>query len=112
MTLEEVAKQTDCSVATVHRELAYARAFLIRSGISITAEAHRPPLRQPSVDPSETVPRRGPEAILALSPATARGEPLFARNHLPRRQKFFSKKSEKNRPLVRNRCLEGCLPRS
>ena len=33
MTLEEVAKQTDCSVATVHRELAYARAFLTRSGI-------------------------------------------------------------------------------
>jgi DNA-directed RNA polymerase specialized sigma24 family protein len=27
MTLEEVAKQADCSVATVQRELAYARAF-------------------------------------------------------------------------------------
>jgi hypothetical protein len=93
MTLEEVAKQTDCSVATVHRELAYARAFLTRSGISTAAEVPRPPLRQPSVAPSETVPRSGPEAVLALSPATARREPLISRIHLPRRQKFFFKKT-------------------
>jgi len=95
MTLEEADKQTDCSVATVHRELAYARAFLTRSGISITAEAHRPLLSQPSVAPSETMPRRGHEAVLALSPATIRGEPRFARNALPRRQNSFSKKPEK-----------------
>ena len=74
MTLEEVAKQTECSVATVHRELAYARAFLTRSGITIAAEVPRPLVRQPSVAPSETVPRRGPEAVLALSPAAARSQ--------------------------------------
>jgi hypothetical protein len=93
-------------VATVHRELACARAFLNRSGISIAAEVYRPPLPQLSLDPSETVPRSGSEAVLAFSPAAARREPHFSGNHLPRQQKFFSKKPEKNLPLVRNRFVE------
>lgn len=35
MTLAEVAQQLDCSVATVHRELAYAHAFFTRTRPSV-----------------------------------------------------------------------------
>ncbi len=33
MTLAEIAEQLDSSVSTVHRELAYARAYLVRAGL-------------------------------------------------------------------------------